>query len=81
MYNESQLRRKAYKVGYRLNKGFQHFLGKGYPVAFREVGYNVIDIDTSCIVCGNNDVYDHLFSLDDVEEFLREVYKANDMKF
>lgn len=81
-YSESTLRRKAYKIGYRLEKGYIHFLTKAYPVAIRECGYNVIDIMSGFPIweC-RNDVYDHLFSMDDVEQFLREQYNELGLMF
>ena len=83
MYTEKTLRNKAYKAGYRINKGFQHQLTRSYPVApGRWVGYNVEDLTTGRMVWDCYDeVRDHLWSLEDVEEFLREVYEEAGLPF
>ncbi len=86
-YSESAIRRKAKKLGYIVQKGFVHYLGKGYPVwtywnGAREVGYNVIDTTMNTLVWGCYDsTRDHLWSLEDVEAFLTETCAENGMTF
>lgn len=83
MMRECTLRRKAKNAGYRISKGFQHQMTGNYPVApDREVGYNVEDLTIGCLVWGcYNEIRDHLWTLEDVEEFLREVYEDNGLTF
>ncbi len=87
-YTENTLRRKARKAGYRIHKGFQHYLGdKSYPVwtncyGEREVGYAVIDESTGFMVWDcYNEIVDHIWNLDDVEVFLKSVYEENGLVF
>lgn len=82
-YSESTIRRKAKQLGYSIHKGFMHYLGsKNYPVWRREAGYNVTDDMTGQWVWGcYNELFDHLWSLDDVESFLEEVSMAYGLTF
>ena len=77
-YAESTLRRKAREIGYEIQKGFVHQLTSDYPVADREVGYNILDITAGSLVpeC-HNTVYDHLLTLEGVGEFLETIYLDN----
>lgn len=82
MYSLTTLRKRAYKAGYRIEKGFQHYMyndavcrdcnGDGYT------GYNVWDLSNNQLVwesgCYNGN-YDHLCTLEDVEEFLKAEYE------
>ncbi|SEL89645.1 hypothetical protein SAMN04487770_12026 [Butyrivibrio sp. ob235] len=82
MYSESTLRKKANAVGYSISKGFVHYLGNGYPIAYREVGYNVIDNLNNINVWGcYNEVYDHLWSLEDVNDFIKSIYQDSNLEF
>lgn len=80
-YSLSTIRKKAYAAGYRVEKGFQHYNngavcrdcnGDAYT------GYNVWDLSSGYLVwrsgCFDNN-YDHLATLEDVEEFLKSVYE------
>lgn len=83
MYSLTTLRRRAYEAGYRIEKGFQHYLLRGYPVC-RDcngeayTGYDVRDLATGQLVyesgCYDSN-YDHLCTLEDVEEFLKRAYE------
>lgn len=82
MYSLTTLRKRAYEAGYRIEKGFQHYMynnavcrdcnGDAYT------GYNVWDLSTNMCVwesgCYDGN-YDHLCTLEDVEEFLKEAYE------
>ena len=87
MYNESKLRRKAKKAGYTIHKGYQRSISHDHAVCvnFRgecETGYNLIDNVTGFLVCGCFDQSrDHLFTLEDVQDFLASVYYENAMNF
>lgn len=73
MYSLTTLRKRAYEAGYRIEKGFQHYMynnavcrdcnGDAYT------GYNVWE--SGCY----DSNYDHLCTLEDVEEFLKEAYE------
>lgn len=75
----NQLRRKAYSVGCEIQKGYRHYITKDYPVYRDEngdkvQGYNVRYMSTNTLAHGcYNEVYDHLWDLDDVENFLMEI--------
>ena len=87
MYSERTLRRKAAKIGYGINKGYQHWLDKGYPIfcdcnGEKSIGYQVIDYSTGFAVWGSYDrMLDHLWSLGDVEQFLKEQYEKHGLDF
>lgn len=82
MYSLTTLRKRAYEAGYRIEKGFQHYMynnavcrdcnGDAYT------GYNVWDLSTNMCVwesgCYDSN-YDHLCTLEDVEEFLKAEYE------
>jgi hypothetical protein len=79
MYSISTLRRRAYEIGYQVKKGFQHYgmyvyhdqYGDRYP------GYMVIDLQTGFPVWGSYDSnFDFLWSIEDVDDFLKEQYEA-----
>lgn len=77
MSNERHLRKVAKENGYILHKGFVHYLCGGYPVfrdsnGNRKVGYTLIDTETNTYVWGSyNNCFDHLWSLQDVENYLK----------
>ena len=88
MYSENTIRKKAKDAGYYVTKGFQHYLGnKNYPVwtyanGERVIGYNVEDLSLGCLVWGcYNNVIDHLWSLEDVDIFLREEYTRYGLEY
>lgn len=82
MYSLTTLRKRAYEAGYRIEKGFQHYMynnavcrdcnGDAYT------RYNVWDLSTNMCVwesgCYDSN-YDHLCTLEDVEEFLKAEYE------
>ena len=85
-YSEKTLYKKARAAGYRIEKGFQHNPVNGaiwtYSDGQRETGYLVIDLATNTWVWGSyNEIVDHAWTLEDVEEFLKEVYESNGLKF
>jgi hypothetical protein len=72
--------------GYRIEKGFQRYMcgggicrdcnGKAYT------GYMVYDYSTNMYVWDSYDqYYTHRWSLDDVEEFLKGVYKEAGLEY
>lgn len=75
MYSESTIRKKASKIGYSIHKGCIHFLSSNYPVYSNDVGYNVVNDTTGFTVWGcYNNIFDHLWSLEDVEDFIKSEY-------
>ncbi len=81
-YSEGTIYKKARDVGYLVNKGKAHYMSREYPVYSNDVGYNVIDSQTGFTVWGcYNEVFDHLWSLEDVENFLKEQYDSLGMKY
>ena len=78
-YNESTLRRKAYKIGYQVVKGFQHFNNGVYHNSKGErfTGYMVRDLITGNYEWDCYDEYfDHLWDLENVADFLEREYAA-----
>lgn len=78
-YCESTLRRRAYKIGYQVKKGFQHLGRNVYHDQYgdRYSGYMVRDLHTGFYEWdGYNSNFDFLWTLEDVENFLREQYEA-----
>lgn len=87
-YSLSTIRKKAYAAGYRVERGFQHYMrnnavcrdcdGDAYT------GYNVWDLSTNILVwesgCYDSN-YDHLATLEDVDEFLKSVYEKAGLKY
>ncbi len=81
-YSESTIRRKAYKIGYQVTKGFQHFRRNVWHNSYGErfTGYMVKDLHTGLCEWGCYDSnFDHLWDLDDVEEFLQGEYEAREL--
>lgn len=86
MYSVNTLRKKALAVNLYIHKGYQHYMyngtvcrdcnGKPYT------GYSIIDLVTGFAVYGCNDaVYDNLFTLEEVEAFLKNRYAELGMTF
>lgn len=78
---ERFLREKAKKAGYKIIKGFVHYLYNNSvyrnPDGKRVVGYSICDMSTGFYVWGcydNN--FDNLWNLCDVENFLRDQYSS-----
>ena len=78
MLSEKTLRRRAIRLGYSVSKGYQRYLRKPNPIC-RDyngepiTGYNVTDLRLNCLVWPCFDeARDHLFTLTDVVDFLRE---------
>lgn len=81
-YSERTLRRRAYKIGYQVVKGFQHFGRYVYHTSYGErfTGYMVRDLRSGIYEWGSYDQnFTHLWDLDDVAEFLMEEYEARGM--
>ena len=65
-----------------LQEGTVHLLDKGYPIFSDEVGYTVTDNSLNVNVWGSyNGLMDHLWSLEDVEEFLKSEYSKRELIF
>ena len=82
MKSISTLRKRARAVGYSIKQGFQHYTVSGAIFTNwngeRFPGYMVLDLATNCYVWGSYDeYYTYLWQLEDVENFLREVYERN----
>ena len=78
-YSESTLRRRAYKIGYQVQKGFQHYGKFVYHDQYgdRFSGYMVKDLQTGLYEWdGFDSNFDFLWTIEDVEDFLRERYEA-----
>ena len=88
MLNEKRIRNKAREVGYSIHKGFVHCTSaQGCPVwhrvdGSRDIGYDVVDEATGYQVWGSyNQYFDHQWSLEQVEDFIRSVYEDHGLVF
>ena len=82
MYSLTTLRKRAYAAGYRIEKGFQHYTVTGAIFTNycgdRFSGYMVKDFSTGIYEWGSYDEhFTHLWTLEDVEEFLKQVYEKS----
>lgn len=82
---ERKARKKGLEAGYRVSKSFQHYHSGGIVSNWngeRFTGYNVEDLATGFLVwdCYDSNC-DHLWTIDDVEEFLKTVYEENGLKY
>ena len=78
MYSESTLRRRAYKIGYQVMKGFTRYYGVvDYDWSGeRSTGYMIKDLSYGFCVDGFANNYEFLMTIEDVEDFLKEQYEA-----
>ena len=76
--SERTLRRKAYRIGYRVEKGVVRHSGNICRDCFGErfSGYMIRDIAADSIEAGCYNGYTYQLSLNDVELFLRDRYNA-----
>lgn len=82
---ERKARRKGLEAGYKVSKGFQHYHNGGIVTNWngeRFTGYDVKDLATGFSVwdCYDSNC-DHLWTIDDVEKFLKGVYEKNGLKY
>lgn len=81
MYHESTILKKARNIGYMVSKGFMRYLSGGI-VPTREIGYLVTDMTTGFSVWGSyNELFTHLWSLSDVNDFIESIYEANGLSY
>lgn len=85
-YSEKTLRKRARAAGYKIEKGFQHNPVNGaiwtYWNGERETGYLVTDLATNSWVYGSFDEFvDHAWTLEDVENFLKNVYESHGLEW
>lgn len=82
---ERKARKKGLEAGYKVSKGFQHYHNGGIVTNWngeRFTGYDVRDLSTNCSVWDCYDANcDHLWTIEDVEEFLKGVYKKSGLKY
>lgn len=85
-YSLKTIKNKARAAGYRVSKGFQHYLCSG--AVCRDcngepyTGYIVEDLSTGFLVWGCYDSnYDHLWTLEDVEEFIKGEYEKAEIEY
>lgn len=86
MYSISTLRKRAYKVNHKISKGFQHYLYNNTVVrdcnGDAYTGYNLEDLSRGFLVWGCYDnICDHLWTLEDIEEYLKGIYEENGLKW
>ena len=77
-YTLATIKKRAFGVGYRVEKGFQHYLYNGSVVT----DYRVMILSNGLYEWGSyNDLFDYLWTLEDVEKFLKSVYKAARLEY
>ena len=87
-YSERTIYKKALKAGYRVEKGFQHY---HYNNSIRTnwngerfTGYNVWNLSNNGLEwdsgCYDNN-YDHLCTLEEVEDFIKSVYENAGLEY
>lgn len=84
MYSEKTLRKRAYRIGYQVEKGYSRNLWELYrDKSGRAVkGYHIKSLYTGDVVIGMyQKEYDHSASLEDVEAFLEEQYESRGLKW
>ena len=85
-YTLATIKKRAFGVGYRVEKGFQHYLYNGSVVTDyrgnRYRFYRVMNLSNGLYEWGSyNDLFDYLWTLEDVEKFLKSVYKAARLEY
>jgi len=85
-YTEDTLRNRAKKIGFQIEKGFQH--DENGDTVCREYqgrvsGYQVKNLEDGSYVWGSmiEGGADHLWTLDEVENFLRDAYEERGLKW
>lgn len=79
MYTIRTLQRKASAAGYLLRYGYQR--NTQGSIISKKRGFSLIHGSTNGIVLGSDSLGYNTASRAEVEEFLREVYKTEGMKF
>jgi hypothetical protein len=84
-YSERTIRRKALEAGFKVEKGFQHYNngavvrdcnGEAYT------GYMVFDYSKNTYVWDSyNQYYDHVWTLEDVENFIKAEYEKAELEY
>ncbi len=84
LYTLNTIRNKAKDIGYYVQKGFTHYhdvVDYDYN-GKRHSGYMVMDLETGFYLPGCYDeMFDFLWELDDVVEFLKKKYEARGRKW
>lgn len=85
-YCERTLRRKALNIGYEIHKGYVHYIYNGTvfknSAGKKQAGYSVMDLSTGFYIYGCYDsLFDNLWSLHDVENFLKKQYNHHKLNW
>lgn len=88
MYSLRTIKKRAEKIGYEVSKGLSHYMFSDCPIftfadtGERCTGYDVKDLTTGFYVWGcYNNIRDHLWSLEDVDNFLQKEYKRLGLEY
>lgn len=86
VYSEGTLRKRAYKIGFKIEKGFHH--DEDGNLVTREyygrvTGYQVKDLNDGSYVSDSNieGGSDYCWNLDMVEDFLKSEYENRGLKW
>ena len=84
-YSERTLRRRARNIGYIVRKGFVRTKAIPSTVVDTVSGYTIYNTvnnsGATYMIAGDSELYYNLLTLEDVEQFLREEYKARELVF
>lgn len=83
MYSEKTLRARAYRIGCRINKGHVRYGNNITCDCYgeRETGYIISDILSNGILGGAYSNYLYVWDLSDIENYLKECYEAQGLKW
>lgn len=85
-YSLRTIREKAFNAGYRVSKGFQHYIYNNAVLVDENgnklVGFDVVDLSTNFSVWGCYDYnFDHLWTIGDVEKFIKSEYEKAGLEY
>lgn len=86
-YSLSTIKRKACIAGFKVEKGFRHYMYGDCPVwtdmhGNRTSGYSIFDLSRNQYTPESYDnLFDNILSLEDVEKFIMSVYDNAGMEY
>lgn len=82
---ERKVRKKANAAGYKVRKGFTHWLqwNTVYTnmTGERFIGYEVWDLSINQAVLGIDNNFDYNATLEEVERFIKTIYEENGLAY
>lgn len=82
---ERKARKKAFNAGYQVKKGFTHWLSNNSVYTNmsgeRFTGYEIWELSSDIAVLGVDSNFDYNATLEEVESYLKTVYKEHGLKY